>query len=168
MMDYMRNNPYTRQLAMRDSPIMRQADPRSQRRMMANVAKGLPADIDPQRIFSTGAAPSMPQYGAVLGAMGFGGGWGQVGQPQTGSTKAERDASRMAERQNVPMGGLGFSQPQSMGISGDPMSFTSFGQSTYGGPQPTAKMAPIRSVLPEDRNQLTGFGEIPRFPFSNY
>jgi hypothetical protein len=95
MMDYMRNNPYTRQLALRDSPIMLQADPRAQRRMMENVAKGLPADVDPQRVFRTFADPSMPQYGTFLGASGgFGGGWGQVGLPQTGSTKSERDAAR--------------------------------------------------------------------------
>jgi hypothetical protein len=86
MQDWMRDNPFTRQARLAASPPFRQAGPEGQRRMSENVQKGLPANIDPQRIFVSGytGGGTIPQYSAVMGAMGFGGGWGSVGMDRMG------------------------------------------------------------------------------------
>jgi len=128
MVDYMRNNPYTRSAQLATSPIFKQADVESQRRMSQNVARGLPSDIDPQRIFVSGytGGGTIPQYSAVLGPMGFGGGWGSIGMDRE---RNQRGGGAQTELPPTSSGGPqpntgmenmpnNFSQPLSMGLGG--------------------------------------------------
>ena len=150
-----------------------QADPASRRRMEENVSKGLPSDIDPQRVFVSGFTSGYtPIYSAALGPSGgFGGGWGSIGMDRepksTGKLQAGAplgsagsSGTDLARR----MRGEGGPQPAestptpAMPSGGSPLSFTGFG----------GMMRKQEEEMNRGLGFLTGFGGIPRFPFSNY
>lgn len=172
MQDWMRDNPFTRQARLAASPLFRQAGPEGQRRMSENVQKGLPANIDPQRIFVSGytGGGTIPQYSAVMGAMGFGGGWGSVGMDRerkgsTGKlTSGPALGSAGSSGYDLARGMRGGPQPAeatptpSMPSGGSPLSFTGFG----------GMMREQERETNRGLGSLTGFGGVPRFPFSNY
>jgi hypothetical protein len=158
MQDYMRDNPFTRQARLEASLPFRQAGPEGQRRMSENVQKGLPPDIDPQRIFVSGyTAGYTPIYSAVLGASGgFGGGWGSIGMDRepksTGKLKA-----------GAPLG--------SAGSSGYDLAKRMRGG---GGPQPAAGVATDIAkgqapTLTDTPSPYSGFGfGSPNLGMGNY
>lgn len=162
------SRPYMERMQMRQSLPYIQASTEGQRRMEQAVSMGLGQMSDPESFRRTGTInplTGMPLYGISRSPFGS---WGQVGEQQTGLTKEERASIKKgrsesgATKESQPA----FTGPESMGMTGSAMAFTPFSRIS-GGPQPTAPMAPIRSFLPQG-NALTGFGGIPRFPYSNY
>jgi hypothetical protein len=162
-------------LQLRDSLVYRQAGAEGKRRMETNVSKGLPANFVTEEwepFGSRGIDPTgrnMTQ-GYFRRPSGFGGGWGSVGMDRerkgsTGKlTSGPALGSAGSSGYDLARGMRGGPQPAeatptpSMPSGGSPLSFTGFG----------GMMREQERETNRGLGSLTGFGGVPRFPFSNY
>lgn len=171
ILNYLQNNPFTRQANLNRSIAYRQTDPRGRRRMERAVSMGLPANVIPEQMIPIGSRGITP-YGAnipmtyALPPAGFGGGWGSIGMDREPRSTGKLQAG-------APLGSSGSSgydlarsmrggpQPAEstlMSSGGSPLEFTGFG----------GMMREQEEEMNRGLGSLTGFGGIPRFPFANY
>lgn len=185
-------NPEQNWLQLRDSLAYRQTDDKGRRRMERAVSMGLASNVDPESVVPVGfkgGVPRMSPSGTLdpsslvygIPRSGWGSGWGSVGMqngPQKGTGRiqsgtplgsAGSSGTELAERMRQdrtggpqPMAQTPEITQRPMGDTGSPFGFTPFAE------RMRQEEESRQSGLSGGMASLTGFGSIPRFPFSNY